>query len=392
MKNIIELQKTTRRYARRRAFTLVEMIIVIVIILLISILVLPSLFDSFNDRKYSDSVRTLQAVFLGARDRAIQSGNVVGLRLIREETDPFEVTRLIYVTVPVPFSVGRVNVSAMTVTPDLKGPDGMLGTADDWPDPHFEQVDPGKDTTLNTVDDIRRIVSGQSSIRFDFSGKLYLISSTPSGSPASFTISPVPVAVAAFPAVHQYQIFGAPGPMPQADAMLLPEGVAIDVRRAPMPYQSPYSADQTLTIPRSRGIPNAAPPNQYLGADQTLGTSDDLPAATWPPMDILFAPNGQVTGTAAQQPLIHFWIGERGDKGPDPVVSRGTDNIARTADDRGPNRRRLLVTLNTRTGTLQILNEPGTASVDNWPPMITTDDYADIYAPAEQSLGVSILP
>src|SRR5262245_815738 len=95
----------------QRGFTLVELIVVIVIILVISVMVLPSVLGALNDRKFSDATRTLQAVLLGARERAIQSGNIVGIRLIRDDNDPWIVTQLIYVTVPEPYSVGRVTVT-----------------------------------------------------------------------------------------------------------------------------------------------------------------------------------------------------------------------------------------------------------------------------------------
>jgi type II secretory pathway pseudopilin PulG len=379
------------------AFTLVELIIVVVIILLISILVLPTVLGALNDRKYSDAANTIQAVFIGARDRAIQSGNVVGVRLIRDNTDAFDVSQLIYVAVPEPYAVGRVTVSGTTVSPDL-----LLG-----PDPHFDQVAPGNDGTVGTFDDIARVVPGLSSIRFDFAGKLYPIAAIDTSStPARLTLG-MPVVTLTDPtSPHQYQLFGPPVPMAQADAVLLPQGMVIDVREAPIQYLAPYSATQTLNIPRSSGIPNAVPPVfagldltygttddiHWLGSDRQLGTSDDLPAATWPHMDILFAPNGQVTGIGAAQPLIHFWVGERGDKGPDPTTSRGADNLLGTKDDVRPTRRCMLLTLNTRTGTMHVLHEPATGSVDTWPPTTGLETYSEIYRPAEQLLGVSVLP
>ncbi len=383
---------------RRLGFTLVELIIVIVIILLISILVLPSVLGALNDRKYSDAANTIQAVFIGARDRAVQSGNVVGVRLIRDDTDPFDVSQFVYVTVPEPFSVGRVEASVASATTGTVTPVGTV-------DPHFEQVDPGKNAT-NAYDDVPRVVPGVSSIRFDSSGRLYSIRAVNAGSPATLTIAPAPLAISPSPATHQYQIFGAPVPLAQADAIPLPQGMVVDVRGAPVVYPTPYSASQILNIPRSRGIPNAVPPVfsgpdgsfntgddiHWLGSDKLLGTADDQPSATWPAMDILFAPNGQVTGTAAAQPLIHFWVGERGDKGPDPTAARGADNTVGTNDDVGPNRRRMLLTLNTRTGTMQVLHQVTAASLDNWPPTTGQETYREIYDPAERLLGVSVLP
>jgi hypothetical protein len=338
---------------------------------------------ALNDRKYSDGTRTLQAVLLGARDRAIQSGNIVGLRLIRDDIDPFVVTQLIYVSVPEPYSVGLVTVDSATatVTPVTTPPN---------PDPHFEQVSPGKDGTLNTFDDIQRVIPGLSWIRFDHTGKLYLItamSPPPYPPPATLTISPAPITVSAAPATHQYQIFGAPAPMAQANATLLPEGIVIDLRTPALQLTaSPGPPDRELRrLPRSLNVPNQIAPGPQMpwGTNGVWGDADDpvtpgLPP-TWPPMDILFGPNGAVVGQGATRPLIHFWLGERGDSG-----AIGFDNTGGTGDDVMPNRPRKLVTLNTRTGLVLVTDDP--------PPVGTPSNYSEVYGRTEQSLGVSYLP
>jgi hypothetical protein len=289
-----------------------------------------------------------------------------------------------------PYSVGTVRTNGYAVESERKYTAASV-------DPHFEQVDPGKNGILHDADDIPRvdaiwnppittqIRTQRSFIRFDFSGRLYRIVQVETGtSPAELVLDnsgPVPP-VLGFGT--QYQIFGPPIPVPQTEGVLLPEGIVIDVRFAPIVTGHPFEPDPTLNIPRSKGIPNQVPPAAMAAA---------VPG-TWPRMEILFSPNGQVIGDAAAQPLIHFWVGERGDKGPDPVASRGTDGMPRTTDDVRPTRHHMLVTLNTRTAAVTVQHNPGTASLAAWPPPANSppDFYADMYRTAEELLGVSVLP
>src|SRR5262245_25605942 len=100
-----------------RGFTLTEILVVIVIILLITVMALPVVIGALTDHRFNDAARTLQAALAGARDRAIVSRQVQGLRLLRDERDPWEVTTLVYVGIPEPYSVGTVTVAGTTVTP-----------------------------------------------------------------------------------------------------------------------------------------------------------------------------------------------------------------------------------------------------------------------------------
>jgi len=70
-------------------------------------------------------------------------------------------------------------------------------------------------------------------------------------------------------------------------------------------------------------------------------------------MDVLFAPTGHVVGQGATVPYIHFWVGERGDKG-SPGADGQYGAVAGTPDDVGPQRPYRMVTLNTRTGEVTV--------------------------------------
>lgn len=393
-----KLESTTGRTRPARGFTLTELLIVIAIILILTITSLPAVLQTLRDRKFSDAARTIQAAFAGARDRAIASGEVRGLRLIREANDPFQVSTLVYVGVPAPYSVGTVNASSGRVIADIP----VVGF-----DPHWETADAGQDgkpgralidddgdgTTDNATelgwlgsDDIPRVARfNQAFIRFGSAGRLYPIANVvPSLTPGK----PYELLVAspAVPAGATYQIFNPPSPLAGVDPISLPEGMVIDARCSPIrayEFPHPMAGNTLIDVPRSRWIPNQVPP-----AVLAAGSSD-----LWPKMDILFSPDGQVTGGGAGYPLIHFWVGERGDKGPDPTASCGGDGVIGTADDMGPAHPHFLMTLTTRTGAVRVFQGPGTASLNVWPPppVATQLYYSEIYAPAVQLLGKSKL-
>jgi hypothetical protein len=301
---------------------------------------------------------------------------------------------------PEPYSVGWVSATGGVVAPSSSS-----GT---FVDPHFELADPGADGKpgranydddgLNGVDDVGELGwpgtddiprverLGNARIRFGSAGALYQITGVNAGATPYPTLT-VPTAPAV-PAGTSYQIFNPPTPLPGVAPITLPDGIIIDVRHSPirrLQFPHPFAGNRDIDVPRSRGIPNQIPP----GAMATFASN------VWPNMEILFAPTGNVTGIGAQRSIIHFWVGERGDKGPDPRTSLGSDGIIGTLDDSGPTRPHYLMTLNTRTGSVLVFQNPGTASVDPWPPVASpASDYAEIYAPAEQSLGLSklILP
>ena len=371
-------------------FTLIELLIVVGIILIVSMFVAPSVLSSLDERKFSDASRAIHAMFAGARSRAISSGEVRGIRLVRDDNDPWEVSSLVYVGTTDPYSVGLVQLSSLnTVTPLAVHP--MTGQL--LADPVFDQKDPGIDGKFGTFDDIPRVIAvagpdntlgtgddppNPSFIRFDNSGRMYVIMQVQiiQGSPASLVI--FPPATTVDPAMpHRYQIFNPPIPLAGVEPILLAEGAVIDVRtpRLTLSSNPGDEAHELLRMPRSRGIPNQF---QMHGVDGQYGTDDDRPPEAWPSLDILFGPTGQVVGLGAQSPLIHLWLGERADKG-----GIGPDRIGGTADDGSVTRPHKMLTLNTRTGTVEITDNP--ASVAE-PPV-----YPEIYGAIENRLGTSEL-
>jgi prepilin-type N-terminal cleavage/methylation domain-containing protein len=79
------------RRIRRRAFTLIELLIVIVIIVTVSAIAIPTVLPALSHREVSEAARILQAAIVGARDAALRDQATGGIRLL---PDPLFLTRL----------------------------------------------------------------------------------------------------------------------------------------------------------------------------------------------------------------------------------------------------------------------------------------------------------
>jgi prepilin-type N-terminal cleavage/methylation domain-containing protein len=72
--------------SRRRAFTLVELLVVILIILAVSAVALPTVIPAISHRQVSEAARILQAGLVSARDIAINTNAPAGIRLLPDPT------------------------------------------------------------------------------------------------------------------------------------------------------------------------------------------------------------------------------------------------------------------------------------------------------------------
>jgi prepilin-type N-terminal cleavage/methylation domain-containing protein len=71
---------------KRRAFTLVELLVVILIILAVSAVALPTVIPALTHRQVSEAARILQAGLVSARDIAINTNAPAGIRLLPDPT------------------------------------------------------------------------------------------------------------------------------------------------------------------------------------------------------------------------------------------------------------------------------------------------------------------
>lgn len=74
------------RRNRRRAFTLIEILVVIAIVMLASIVALPVLMPLLNGRHLSEAARIFTASLAGVKDAAIRANEARGLRLLPDPT------------------------------------------------------------------------------------------------------------------------------------------------------------------------------------------------------------------------------------------------------------------------------------------------------------------
>lgn len=108
----------------RSGFTLMELLVVILIILIVSVLALPTISGAFAHRQVSEAGRLVQGALVGARDRAIHTGNPSGIRLIPDpvfsgmsvvtgQLDPAQIlaySRILPLETPPDYSEGAVSI------------------------------------------------------------------------------------------------------------------------------------------------------------------------------------------------------------------------------------------------------------------------------------------
>ena len=111
MKAIGESSNASVRLSRG-AFTLVEMLVVISIILLLTAVTIASVNFSISGDRVRSSARQIQSLLAGARDRAIYSKEIRGVRLLRDPNDSHAVNAIQYVGAPGKLSDGTLSVSS----------------------------------------------------------------------------------------------------------------------------------------------------------------------------------------------------------------------------------------------------------------------------------------
>lgn len=84
---------------RRPAFTLVELLVAMAIFSILGVLAISGFRETDSDR-ISSATATLRNALEGARSRAIKSGQIRGLRLIRDANDSNFITSLVYIGPP----------------------------------------------------------------------------------------------------------------------------------------------------------------------------------------------------------------------------------------------------------------------------------------------------
>ena len=296
-------------------FTLVELLVVILVLLILIVMTVTTIDFTFNSERLRSGSRQLQSALEGARDRAIFAKEPRGLRLLLDPDEPRIVTNLIYVGASQNWSEGTIILKRLDNNGDgvadppyevriVEGVGtawstlsarGYLGIYEDL---NLNQIfDAGEDLNGNGVFDLdapRIKIPGDDNgswytvltNRLATSNQLELITAyrdpgtTPTTSVVAFDGGGPKTYILELP----------PRILPDAQPILLPEGICIDLDASDVP------------VAWRPGVPAVATSieNQYAKPYSSH-------------MDIMFSPRGVVTGPLAAQGLLHLYLAERKD-------------------------------------------------------------------------------
>lgn len=315
----------------RGGFTLTELLVVISIVLLLSIVTVPVALRMNDGRTLRDTSRTLQALFAGARERAMASQQPVGVRLVPDQGDPSIVRSLVYIEESPPLNQGRAMVVHST-----------------WPDPRSTTnpepintvvligVSPQSLLTLPKYrDPVDNLLKHFGSIRFGLAGERLNFKALPDNTGINHTFGGDP-----YPKLTLSQPLALPIPFgssvdladnqdiwhpnsPKVTA--LPDGLlsvgteyVIPLGNRVRPGEEPIALPNGLVIdlgylpPPNPSDPSIQPdpPEQRLSRIRPAWVGYDANGQWDIGWDIMMSPAGRVVGTAAAESQIVLWIRE----------------------------------------------------------------------------------
>lgn len=249
----------------RTSFTLLELLVSLGIILILATLTMRLLNATLNSDRIRNGARDFQTFLAGARDRAVYAGQPRGVRLLQDPNDHSTVRSFVYIGAPSTFTDGQ-QLTITAGTPNTITP--TAATAQVW----AGLVQRG------LLTDGAYITLG---------GTLYTMARTTVGPPATWALTTNTAYTGTTPISYTLQLLPtvSPGEMPRA----LPQNIVIDLDNSVLP--------------------------------STWGS----PGAYGPSLDVLFSPNGTVTGTVAAAGRIHFVLSEYADASV-PLPLAGTNS------------------------------------------------------------------
>jgi type II secretory pathway pseudopilin PulG len=251
-------ESTDRRHRRTRfplkraasgrpSFTLLELLISMAIILVLATLTMRLLNSTMNSDRIRNGARELQSFLAGARDRAIYAGQPRGVRLIQDPLDPSTCHSFVYIGAPSTFTDGSLITISSSGAITSPAP-AVWGTL-----VQRGLLADGAPITINNVQyTMSRNPPGPTSTTWALTTNNYTGPTTPT----TYTLQLLPSVL--------------PGEEPRA----LPANIVVDLDNS--------------SLPTTWGSPGT-----YAGN-----------------LDVLFAPNGTVTGTVAAAGRIHFVLSE----------------------------------------------------------------------------------
>ncbi len=352
-------------FVSRVGFTLIELLIVVAILLLLTTFTIISVDLTFESERVRAGARQVQSLLEGARDRAIRARAPRGVRFLldTDQDSGRMVTSMVYVGAAEPWNEGQITlrrpdfnnddvadspeVTIVEGTPDALWDNlkrrGFLGVYEDLNGNGV--LDPGEDLNGNGGLDIE---TPRIRIPGDKNGTWYRVRTHLLGrdpvnpnilvliqeyrDPGTTPTSSVVAFEGTGPSTYILEL--PPRILPDADPVLLPAGVVIDLDASDVPgFWRPPS-----------GTGHAVP---YLSR-----------------MDLMFSPRGTVIGSPAGAGLLHFYVTRRIDvenatrlvSPPRPPVNSGAppripaDGFFATLPNSPPVGDRSLVSVFTSTG------------------------------------------
>ena len=294
-----------RQRAERSAFTLIELLVVIGILSVLTALTVASLRTDSSDR-ITNATAILKNALEGARSRALRSGEVRGLRLVVDPNDPRVATALQYVGAP---EVGEGNLVVTQIDRtqfQVVDSSGVFGTLfgrgllpDDGLVPNGSRIrveipaQSGKWYNVVAVDraNNRLFLAGhyRPSV-WDSSISRWISIPWDTTNNRSYPIA--------------YRIELNPIPLPNEDPIPLPPGTCIDLDGSLIPsnWRNPVG----LYSPEWDATGNFTSDENGNGLlDFSTGYSST--------MDLMFTPQGTLTGAASTRGVLAFHIAETTD-------------------------------------------------------------------------------
>lgn len=288
--------------AVRQAFTLVELLVVLVVMLLLVAMTASAVNVSYSRDRVRGAARQIQSYLLGARDLAIYAREARGVRFLADPTNPRQISSMVLVQ-PTPPWAGQVSI----VRRDETSP---------W--------DPSA-ATPNALTRVRLKDTSQSPNWIELRDLGLLMQGTririPGNSRGSWYI------------VNSLDVDGANqdlllttayrDPPPQVSPAVINEQALIELPPSIVPNKQPvpFSKGAVIDLDRCGMISNWATLNDS-NINDVFKYGLKLPspwkiqnsAATFrysSTMDVMFSPQGTVTGVAASTGIIHLVVTEQ---------------------------------------------------------------------------------
>lgn len=291
-----------RAQAGRQAFTLVELLVVLVIILLLVAMTAGALNVGYSKDRVRGAARQVQSYLLAARDLAIYAKAPRGVRFLADPNNPRQISSMVMVQ-PTPPWAGQVQI----LRNDLSSPWDPSGTPANGMT-RVRLVDQRQSPNWQELRDLGLLAQGaRIRIPGNSRGSWYIINSLDVDGSEQYVFLTTPYRdpppqVNPAEINEQALIELPPSIVPNKQPVPLPKGAVIDLDRCGMISNWQVLNDGStnavnkygLKLPRAWKIVNSPAGFRYASA-----------------MDVLFSPQGTVTGSSASTGVIHLVVTEQ---------------------------------------------------------------------------------